>query len=95
MNTGKIFVILLFLLITVSLLLFEINFDKELSELSVTLRVDWKTKLEIFKSKPEENDICPKTAIAKVDGLGRLGNQIATYANHIALQWEYVKIIFC
>ena len=38
---------------------------------------------------PEEDSACPTHQIAKASAQGRLGNQIATYANHISLQWQY------
>merc|ERR1711892_1479859 len=40
------------------------------------------------ESGPADQD-CPEHPVAKADALGRLGNQISTYVNHIALQWEY------
>ena len=77
-------VISLIILMGLFVILFEIDFD---GDISVRLRVDIKTKQ--LRNKFE--DICPKSPIAKADALGRLGNQISTYVNHISLQWEYGK----
>ena len=78
------FVISLVILMVLFVILIQIDFD---GDISVRLRVDIKTKQ--LRNKFE--DICPKSPIAKADALGRLGNQISTYVNHISLQWEYGK----
>jgi len=93
MKEFKIFGIFLLFVFTVGLFMFEINFA---GELSVRLGFDWRTRQRnqpiIFATLTEREDKtnnCPTTPIARAEAVGRLGNQIATYVNHIALQWEY------
>ena len=55
------------------------------------LDVSIHTKPNLDSETAKVPNTCPTSPIAKADGLGRLGNQLATYVNHIALQWEYGK----
>ena len=55
------------------------------------LDVSTHTKPNLDSKTAKVPNTCPTSPIAKTDGLGRLGNQLATYVNHIALQWEYGK----
>ena len=91
MKPIPIFALFATTLIAVCLLLFELDLT--------TLKIQPKPYLNI-SAHPNPNldskteiPKCPTFPIAKADNVGRLGNQLSTYVNHIALQWEYGKII--
>ena len=82
--------IAVFILMTFLLLLCKINLS---GDVSVKVMLNMNTEL-FSQPKPQSESgpaaqDCPEHPVAKADALGRLGNQISTYVNHIALQWEY------
>ena len=87
MRSAQYLVLIIILIITASLIIFNVT-------------MDCRSKQDIRRPRPMAylttkliTTRCPELPVAKVEPLGRFGNQLATYANHIALQWEYGNIL--
>ena len=89
MKLEKIVSLLLVLLALVSLVIWEIRIEHKFSHWFTLTKHPKLQDIFTFLLAPEEDSVCPTHPIAKATAHGRLGNQIATYANHISLQWQY------